>query len=147
MRVTPIIKLIVTAYFSPQLHGTGSEGRFLAEFGSHGTLVGQFNHPTGVAVDKCGDIYVTDWGNDQVQVLTSDGRHITTFTGDAGLSKWGEEKLYASPDMVLQRSLVRDFTLQKRFHRPKAVAIDDEGRIIIVDPDRGRLQVYQKDDY
>ena len=25
MRVTPIIKLIVTAYFSPQLHGTGSE--------------------------------------------------------------------------------------------------------------------------
>ena len=24
MRVTPIIKLIVTAYFSPQLHGTGS---------------------------------------------------------------------------------------------------------------------------
>ena len=92
-------------------------------------------------------IYVTDWGNDRVQVLTSDGRHITTFTGDAGLSKWGEEKLYASPDMVLQRSLVRDFTLQERFHRPKAVAIDDEGRIIIVDPDRGRLQVYRKDDY
>ena len=25
MRVTPIIKLIVTAYFSPQLHGTGSQ--------------------------------------------------------------------------------------------------------------------------
>ena len=24
MRVTPIMKLIVTAYFSPQLHGTGS---------------------------------------------------------------------------------------------------------------------------
>ena len=98
-------------------------------------------------MDKYGDIYVTDWGNDRVQVLTSDGRHITTFTGDAGLSKWGEEKLYASPDMVLQRSLVRDFTLQERFHRPKAVAIDDEGRIIIVDPDRGRLQVYRKDDY
>ena len=28
MRVTLIIKLIVTAYFSPQLHGTGSIGRF-----------------------------------------------------------------------------------------------------------------------
>ena len=27
MRVTPIIKLIVTAYFSPQLHGTGSKFR------------------------------------------------------------------------------------------------------------------------
>ena len=29
MRVTPIIKLIVTAYISPQLHGTGSQVRFL----------------------------------------------------------------------------------------------------------------------
>ena len=32
MRVTPIIKLIVTAYFSPQLHGTGSESFLMGIF-------------------------------------------------------------------------------------------------------------------
>ena len=124
-----------------------AEGEFLAEFGSSGSGVGEFNRPTGVAVDKDGDIYVADWRNDRVQVLTPDGRHITTFTGDAGLSKWGKEKLYANADMVRQRSLITDFEIEKRLWHPKAVAIDGEGRIIILDANRDRLQVYQKDNY
>ena len=123
------------------------DGQFLAEFGRLGPGVGDFNHPTAVAVDKEGDIYITDWGNDRVQVLTPDGRHITTFTGDADLSKWGSEKLYANPDMVLQRSLVRDLSAEKVMRRPKALAIDNEGRIIIVDSNHTRLQVYQKENY
>ena len=123
------------------------DGQFLAEFGRPGTGAGEFNHPNGVAVDKEGDIYITDWGNDRVQVLTPDGRHITTFTGDAGLSKWGSEKLDANPDMVRQRTLVRDMSVEKVMRRPKALAIDNEGRIIIVDSNRTRLQVYQKENY
>ncbi len=123
------------------------DGRFLAEFGSSGSGTGEFNRPTDIAVDKEGDIYVADWWNDRVQVLTPDGRHITTFTGDADLSKWGEEMLAASPDMVRQRNLVRDLGPERRFFRPVALAIDDEGRIIVLDGHRGRLQVYQKDDY
>ena len=124
-----------------------SHGDFLAEFGVLGSAVGQFNHPTGVAVDKYGDIYVTDWGNDRVQVLTPDGRHITTFTGDAGLSKWGRDKLFPNPDMVKQRNLVRNLGLEKHFWRPKAVEIDEHGRICVLDSYRNRLQVYQKENY
>ena len=123
------------------------DGHFLAAFGSSGSGVGEFNRPAGVAVDKDGDIYVADWGNDRVQVLTPDGRHITTFTGDAGLSKWGLEKLNSNPDMVRQRSLIRDFEPERRFWGPKAIAIDNEGRIIVVDGNRNRLQVYQKENY
>ena len=123
-----------------------SEGRFLAEFGSTGNLVGQFNRPTDVAVDKDGDVYVADWGNDRVQALTPDGRHITTFTGEAGLSKWAAEKLYANPDMVRQRAMMRDLEPERRLWRPKAVAVGDQGRIFIVDSNRDRLQVYQKDE-
>ena len=124
-----------------------ADGQFLAEFGSSGSGLGEFNRPTGVAVDKDGDIYVADWRNDRVQVIAPDGRHITTFTGDAGISKWGQQKLDANPDKIMQRGLVRDFEPERRFWRPKAVAIDDEGRIIIVDSNRWRLQVYQKDNY
>ena len=124
-----------------------ADGQFLAEYGSSGSGVGEFSRPTGVAVDKDGDIYVADWLNNRVQVLTADGRHITTFTGDAGLSKWGQEKLNANPDMIRQRNLMRDMSAERNFRRPKALAIDDDGRIIILDANRNRLQVYQKDNY
>ena len=98
-------------------------------------------------MDKDGDIYVADWGNDRVQVLTPDGRHITSFTGDATLSKWGKEKVAASPDMIRQRNLMRDMSAEMHLWRPKQIAIDSEGRIIILDSMRDRLQVYQKDNY
>ena len=124
-----------------------ADGRFLAEFGSSGSRVGEFNRPTGVAVDKDGDIYVADWLNDRVQVFTPDGMHITTFTGDGGLSKWATQKMNANPDMMKMRSLLRDRSGEMRLWRPKAIAIDDEGRVIIVDSARDRLQVYQKDNY
>ena len=123
------------------------DGEYLAEFGSSGDGIGQLNRPSGVAVDKHGDIYITDWGNNRVPVFTADGRHITTFTGDAGLSKWGEEKLYPSPDMVKQRSLVRNLEPEMHFWRPKAVEIDEHGRICVLDSYRNRLQVYQKENY
>ena len=124
-----------------------ADGRFLAEFGETGDLVGQFNRPTDVAVDKDGDIYVADWRNDRVQVLSPDGRHVTTFTGDGGISKWAQEKLNANPDMIKQRAMIRDLEPERRLWRPKGLEIDDQGRIIIVDSNRDRLQVYQKDDY
>ena len=124
-----------------------SDGQYLAEFGWEGSQIGEFNHPTDVAVDKYGDIYVADFGNDRIQVLTSDGRHITTFTGDAGISKWGEEVLNANPDMIRQRRLLRDLSVEKNFWGPNAVVIDKQGRIIIIDSNRQRLQVYQKYDY
>lgn len=53
-----VIKLQV---FSP-------EGEFILKFGSNGEGNGQFNAPTGVAVDANGNIIVADWGNSRIQV-------------------------------------------------------------------------------
>ena len=136
--------LYVADWRNDRIQKFTSGGEFLAEFGSRGDGVGEFNHPTGLAIDKDGDIYVADWGNDRVEVLTSDGRHITTLTGEAELSKWGRPKLEANPDMVRQRSLVRDFTPETRFWRPVAIEVDDQGRILIAEIPRCRIQVYQK---
>lgn len=47
-----------------------SEGEFLLKFGSNGEGNGQFNAPTGVAVDVNGNIIVADWGNSRIQVST-----------------------------------------------------------------------------
>ena len=138
------------------------DGKWLASFGQPGTggdasmayinggirevprPVGVFNRPTGVAVDKDGDIYVADWLNNRVQVLTPEGRFITEFTGDAGLSKWGVSKIGSNPDMIRQRNGVRDFTPEKVLFAPITVKVDDRGRVIIVDTTRSRFQIYQK---
>jgi DNA-binding beta-propeller fold protein YncE len=106
--------------------------------------VGQFNRPAGVCVDRDGDIYVADWLNNRVQVLTPEGRFISEFTGDAGLSKWGIDKIKSNPDMIRQRNGVRDFTPERVLWAPCAVKVDSNGRVIIADTTRHRFQVYQK---
>lgn len=45
-----------------------TDGEFLLKFGSNGEGNGQFNAPTGVAVDANGNIIVADWGNSRIQV-------------------------------------------------------------------------------
>lgn len=59
-----------------------ADGEFLFKFGSHGEGNGQFNAPTGVAVDSNGNIIVADWGNSRIQVRKAQGWH------EAEVSRW-----------------------------------------------------------
>ena len=121
------------------------EGQFLLQIGTSGSGEGQLNRPTGVAVDRDGDIYVTDWLNDRVQVFDAQGNFVTSWTGDANLSKWAELQLAGSPDVVEQRDTVPDMLeMEKRFREPIAVEVDEENRIMVVDCRRDRIQVYKK---
>src|SRR5262249_58055193 len=62
---------------------------------------GILNHPTGVAVDPEGDIYVTDWGNHRLCIFDKEGRPLTHLVGDAQvMSKWGQQSIDANPDMM-----------------------------------------------
>jgi len=45
------------------------DGQLKFSFGSYGDGNGQFNGPTGVAVDTAGNILVADWKNARIQVL------------------------------------------------------------------------------
>jgi len=154
--------VFVADWRNDRIQSFTADGQWLASFGQPGTggdasiarlhggirvvpqQVGLFNRPAGVAVDNDGDIYVADWLNNRVQVLTPEGRFITEFTGDAGLSKWGVGKIESNPDMIRQRNGVRDFTPEKVLWAPVAVKVDDNGRVIIADTSRHRFQVYQK---
>ena len=46
-----------------------TSGEFVMATGSYGTSNGQFNNPSGVAVDLDGYLYVCDYGNSRVQVF------------------------------------------------------------------------------
>jgi DNA-binding beta-propeller fold protein YncE len=106
----------------------------------------RLNHPTDVAVDTDGDIYVADWGNHRVCVFDSEGKPITTLIGDAHvLSKWGQQSIDANPDMMKARRRVKSLEPQWRFCFPTAVDFDPESdSVIVADSQRNRLQIYKK---
>ena len=80
---------------------------------------GLFSLPTNVAVDKEGNVYVTDTLNDRVEIFDADGNFISTF------GKNGDGPGY--------------------FARPKGIAVDTDGHIWVVDAMQSRVQVFNNE--
>ena len=92
--------------------GTGGKNHFL-------TTPGDFAAPQCVAVDKNGDVYVTDTLNNRVEIFDADGKFITEF------GKAGDGPGY--------------------FARPKGIALDSDGHIWVADSMQDRLQVFNRE--
>ena len=54
---------------------------FIEEAGSTGSGSSRFNEPVGMAVDKCGNVWVADRLNDRVQLLDKDLNFKNPLTG------------------------------------------------------------------
>ena len=94
-----------------------SNGRFLYEFGKHGTGDGELNHPTGLAVDKMGHLLVCSLGNHRVQVFTLDGKFVAKF------GEYGQH-------------------LGQMFS-PTSVSVLKSGRIVVCEFQNNRLQIFE----
>jgi len=83
------------------------------------TEPGNFSLPTNVAVDREGNVYVTDTFNDRVQIFDADGGFISTFgkNGDGPAD----------------------------FERPKGIAVDGDGHIWVVDSAQDRVKVFNRE--
>lgn len=95
------------------------EGKILFQIGDgvQGTTPGRFGYPTDVVVDRAGNFYVGDYGdNDRVQVFSPEGKW---------LRQWGGHG-YAPG----------------QFLKPRALAIDDQDRIYVADSCNHRIQVF-----
>ena len=79
-----------------------------------------FNHPTNVAVARDGDIYVSDgYGNSTVHRFSSTGEFIQTW-GRPGVGP-GE------------------------FSTPHAICVDQRERILVVDRENNRVQIFDRE--
>ncbi|MBI3743628.1 MAG: hypothetical protein HY261_05000, partial [Chloroflexi bacterium] len=86
------------------------------KWGSEGSGDGQFNMPSGIAVDAQGNVYVADRGNYRIQEFTSTGKFLT---------KWGSE---GSGD--------------GQFNSPFGVAVDGVGNVYVADFDTPGIQKF-----
>ena len=80
---------------------------------------GNFAKPTGLAVDKDGNLYVADTMNNRIEEFDADGQFIRAW------GKNGDGPGY--------------------FARPKGVAIDSDGNIWVADGMQDRVQVFNQD--
>ncbi|HEY3627423.1 MAG TPA: 6-bladed beta-propeller [Terracidiphilus sp.] len=92
--------------------GTGGKNHFL-------TSPGDFGAPQCAAVDKDGNLYVTDTLNNRVEIFDAEGKFISQF------GKAGDGPGY--------------------FARPKGVAVDGDGHIWVADSVQDRLQVFNRE--
>ena len=89
------------------------EGKFLYQFGSHGTNKGQLRQPFGVATDNI-YIIVVDSGNQRVQVFKKDGTFVS---------------------MIESRD--------EPFSQPRGITVTDDGYFLVADRDNHCIKKYR----
>lgn len=95
----------------------GPDGKFIRDFGQHGSMLGQFNRPKDVSISKDGIVAVTD--NDlNLFMLMNEYGQLYAYRGGSG----------GAP---------------AQFHMPMGIFIDQRDRIYVVDQINRRLQIFQ----
>lgn len=123
-----------------------------------------FCKPSNVAVDKEGNVYVSDTMNNRVQIFDADGKFISMFgkSGDGpgdfarpkGIAIDGDSHIWVA-DAFTNRIQIFDREghllaffgtggdLPGQFGVPSGVYVDKQNRAFVTDQLRGRLQVFR----
>ena len=149
-------ELVVSSSVHHQVLVYNSEHKLLAQFGSKGTLDGQFDSPTGVVVTL--DRYILVSSRNKLQWFTMVGRlvHATGHTGK-------EELEFDRPDCITLGRDQRIYVLERgnkrvqilngngtfhssfkfdKDHIPEALAVNSEGSVFLVDTRNSSIQVF-----
>jgi DNA-binding beta-propeller fold protein YncE len=141
-------------------------GRHLRDIGKRGSDPGDFNLPTDVAVAADGTIYVVDAGNFRVQVFDSEGTFIRFFgaLGRRGgqFARPKELALDAARNVYIVDAAFGNFQIfdtegrllldvgsrgnadePAKYLLPSGIAVDDDGRIYVVDQFFRKVDVYR----
>ncbi|MBN8826533.1 MULTISPECIES: peptidyl-alpha-hydroxyglycine alpha-amidating lyase family protein [unclassified Spirosoma] len=146
------------------------QGKFIRQWGTHGSSPGQFNLPHAVQVDSKGNVYVADRENFRIQVFTSNGQFIRQLTGYSPygmfvtkddllfvvdgkanrlykmtltgeqLASWG-----GGPGDDITKELGKNFVLrlkQGAFSMPHAISVGPDGAVYVAEINGQRVQKF-----
>jgi peptidylamidoglycolate lyase len=103
-----------------------STGKYLGQWGTHGSGAGQFRVPHGLDLDNKGNVYVADRENNRVEIFSPEGRLLNTWT----------DKSYANMNAIeynrYDGSLVAtdDYSFLKMRHRGSDIFVFDSAGVV-----------------
>src|SRR5665213_2843353 len=126
-----------------------------------GTKLGEFNEPIGLALDKDGNLYVADRLNFRIQVLSSDGKTLSSWP----VNGWSKEQVDMEPHLALDQpngliyatdgrgkkvycyhldgtlvsTIENDSTGNPLFSVPLGVSVDGSGNVYVIDAGTGKI--------
>lgn len=106
----------VVDFLADRIVKLGPDGGVAAQWGRHGKGPGEFDAPSGIAVDGKGNVYVAEFYNHRVQKFTADGTFV---------AQWG-----------------RDGRWNGQFHYPSDVTVSPAGEVFVADAYNHRIQKF-----
>jgi DNA-binding beta-propeller fold protein YncE len=158
-------KLYVTDIEQSKVFVFDLTGKKLMELGKSGMNDGEFRAPNALTVDKEGNIYVVDTGNQRIQVFSGDGKFLRNING----SKDGKgSSVFVNPRGIGIDSrgivyVVNNLThfvygfnekgekvfefggmgdSNEQFYLPNGLFVDDNDQVYITDTLNQRLAIY-----
>jgi hypothetical protein len=91
---------VLSASAGPQAAAAGQGYKVVGKWGKDGTGNGQFNGASGLAVEKSGKVYVSDYNNNRVQVFSPTGQFLDKWgsIGEGNGQFTGAEDVAIAPD-------------------------------------------------
>jgi DNA-binding beta-propeller fold protein YncE len=74
----------VTDNVDDRIQKFSNTGKYIRQWGSVGPGKGQFDHPSGIAVDSKGHVFVVDNINDWILEFSNTGHAMTGWNGSKG---------------------------------------------------------------
>lgn len=141
-------------------------GKKLAEIGKLGVQPGELRAPNAVAVDSDGSLFVSDSGNQRVQVFdkngkfvriingTTDGKGNSVFVNPRGIGLDSKGRVYVISNLThvifcFDKEGQQQFSLGgygdgvDKFSLPNGLYINDNDEILVTDTLNQRVAVYQ----
>jgi sugar lactone lactonase YvrE len=112
-------------------------GKFLMQWGTHGTGPGQFEMPHSLAMDSQGRLFVADRGNNRVQIFDQNGKFIaqwSQFSRPSGVYVDANDVLYVTDSESIDK---KGYGYNPAFQRGMRVGSAKTGEVtaFIPDPD------------
>ena len=118
------LQVVFAQAVAPNIYTYAGNG--IAGFNGDGILAGsgELNSPTGIAVDANGNVYIADYDNNRVRMVSADTGYISTVAGSGEAGYSGDGSSATSADLS----------------QPCSVATDAEGNIYIADRGNNRIR-------
>ena len=135
--VDSLDRIIVSDSGNNRIQVFDSSENFISTFGILGSNNGEFNFPAGVAVDSSDRMIIADRDNNRIQVFDSSGNFLFSFGSVCNMLIPVPDPNCVDPDGTgpLQEG-------DGQFLQPPAVVVDSNGRILVLDSNNSRIQIF-----